>query len=141
IKHSAQHYLSAIEHKQFKFIERRVTKNVLSFFQNYEKNRFFLSLTAERDARSKLTNLMNFRIEEAVIQSGAEGWKVDERPGAAAAILVAEFEAYPEPKALLPVELEDLTRWYGGFAQAARAIGDISEGFIRQNIERSDDLS
>ena len=37
--------------------------------------------------------------------SGAESWKVDEHPGAADAVLVAEFEAWSELRVLLPGDL------------------------------------
>jgi hypothetical protein len=45
-----------------------------------------------------------------------------------------EIEAYPEPKALDSADLIGLIDGYGGFKQTARAIGGVSEGFIRQNM-------
>ena len=48
-------------------------------------------------------------------------------------ILAVEAEAYPEPKALNSTELRALVQIHGGFAQVARAIRGVSEGFIRQN--------
>ncbi len=68
------------------------------------------------------------------VQFGAVDWKVREHPDA---VVIAEFEAYPEPKALSSVELSALTERYGGYTGAARAIGGVSEGFIRQNARRA----
>jgi hypothetical protein len=48
-------------------------------------------------------------------------------------VIVFEIEAFSEPKALTPVDLQVLVKRYGGYLQAARVIGEVSEGFIRQN--------
>ena len=42
-------------------------------------------------------------------------------------IIVFEIEAYPEPKALRPSDLQVLVERYGGYVQAARAIEGLSE--------------
>ena len=62
----------------------------------------------------------------------AVDWKVREHPDA---VVVVEFEAYPEPKVLSPAVLAALAMRYGGFTRAARAIGGVSEGFVRQNMD------
>ena len=49
-------------------------------------------------------------------------------------VITFEIESYPEPKALSPSELRALVERYRGFKQTARAIGDVSEGFVRQNL-------
>ena len=51
------------------------------------------------------------------------------------AVMVFEIEGYPEPKALSPADLRAVAVRYGGNKPAARAIGGVSEGFIRQNCE------
>ena len=50
-------------------------------------------------------------------------------------VIVLEIEAYPEPKALNPADLKELTSLHGGYKQTARAIGGVSEGFVRQNVK------
>ena len=47
-------------------------------------------------------------------------------------VVVAEFEAWPEPKALPPSALRALMKRFGGSHRAAEAIG-ASEAFVRQN--------
>ena len=47
-------------------------------------------------------------------------------------VLVAEFEAWPEPKALNPSALRQLMGQFGGSHRAAEVIG-ASEAFVRQN--------
>jgi len=47
--------------------------------------------------------------------------------------MVFEIEGYPEPKSLTPAELQELASSCGGYKPAARTIGGVSEGFIRQN--------
>ena len=47
-------------------------------------------------------------------------------------VVVAEFEAWPEPKALPPAALRALMKQFGGSHRAAEAIG-ASEAFVRQN--------
>jgi len=47
-------------------------------------------------------------------------------------VLVAELEAWPEPKALAPSALRALMGRFGGSHGAARIIG-ASEAFVRQN--------
>ena len=49
--------------------------------------------------------------------------------------MVFEIEGYPEPKALAPIELRELASRYKGYKPAARAIGGVSEGFVRQNAD------
>lgn len=51
-------------------------------------------------------------------------------------VVIAEFKAWPEPKALTPDALRRLADTYGGFKPAARIIGGVSEGFVRQNAAR-----
>jgi hypothetical protein len=47
-------------------------------------------------------------------------------------VLVAEFEAWPEPKTLSPAALRALMDRFGGSYGAAEVIG-ASEAFVRQN--------
>ena len=47
-------------------------------------------------------------------------------------VIVAEFEAWPEPKALTPIVLRELMDRFGGSHRAAEIIG-ASEAFVRQN--------
>jgi hypothetical protein len=47
-------------------------------------------------------------------------------------VLAAEFEAWPEPKALTPPALRALMERFGGSCRAAAVIG-ASEAFVRQN--------
>lgn len=47
-------------------------------------------------------------------------------------VVVAEFEAWPEPKALGPEALRGLMARFGGSYGAAEVIG-ASEAFVRQN--------
>ena len=47
-------------------------------------------------------------------------------------VVVAEFEAWPEPKVLSPQALRGLMARFGGSYGAARVIG-ASEAFVRQN--------
>lgn len=44
-----------------------------------------------------------------------------------------EFEAYPEPKVLLPEDLQDLLTQYSRFSTVSQLIG-TSEAFVRQNL-------
>ena len=72
-------------------------------------------------------------------EDGAEDTKVLEPifsnlTPSARTVITFEVEAYPEPKVLSPPELGVLVERYGGFKQTARAIGDVSEGFVRQNL-------
>jgi len=71
---------------------------------------------------------------------GAQDNKVHEHLGlnlspGGRTVITFEIEAYPEPKVLSPSELCGLVARYGGFKQTARAIGDVSEGFVRQNLD------
>ena len=50
-------------------------------------------------------------------------------------VITFDIEAYPEPKALSEAVLTALADKYGGWTQAAGAIGGVSEGFIRQNSD------
>lgn len=50
------------------------------------------------------------------------------------AILQVEFEAYPEPKTLLPQDLKALRDKYGDSTAVGRRIG-ASEGFVRQKLK------
>lgn len=68
----------------------------------------------------------------AALEVGAGDCKVVEQ--AQGLILAVAVEAYPEPKALNAHELRALLRVYGGNTHVARAIGGVSEGFVRQNI-------
>ena len=69
-------------------------------------------------------------------ESGAGSWKVDEHPSHADAVLIAEFEAWPEPKVLSAAELRDLVARFGGSEATAQAIG-ASGAFVRQNAKRN----
>ena len=53
--------------------------------------------------------------------------------GEPAAVVCVEFEAYPEPKALLPAELSELVVLHGTTQKVAYHIG-ASEAFVRQNM-------
>ena len=71
-------------------------------------------------------------------KDGAQGYKVHEHLGlnllpGGRTVITIEIEAYPEQKVLSSSELRELVELYGGFKQTARAIGHVSEGFIRQN--------
>lgn len=52
---------------------------------------------------------------------------------AGAAVVVFEFEEYPEPKVLGRIELEALCLRYGRFQTVADIIG-ASEAFVRQSV-------
>ena len=47
-------------------------------------------------------------------------------------VVIAEFEAWPEPKALSPSQLRALMKRYRNSYKAAEVIG-ASEAFVRQN--------
>jgi hypothetical protein len=47
-------------------------------------------------------------------------------------VVIAEFEAWPEPKTLSPAALRALMTRFGGSRHAAELIG-ASEAFVRQN--------
>lgn len=50
-------------------------------------------------------------------------------------VVVAEFEAWPEPKALGPDVLRGLMARFRGSSRAAEAVG-ASEAFVRQNAKK-----
>jgi hypothetical protein len=60
---------------------------------------------------------------------------VDEPNSNQSTIIVFEFEAYPEPKALSPVELMNLYVQHKNYRLIARIIG-ASEAFVRQNMKK-----
>jgi hypothetical protein len=65
--------------------------------------------------------------------NGARVEQVDEHLFAMV-VVTFEFEAYPEPKVLLPIELKALHDRYESFYKVGDAIG-ASEGFARQNAK------
>jgi len=64
---------------------------------------------------------------------GARVEPVDE-PDNASTVVIFEFEAYPEPKVLSPIELQALCARYQSFVKVGAVIG-TSEGFVRQNVQ------
>ena len=79
------------------------------------------------------TRRVNRRILKLEIRKkdGARVDEVDEHRFGRA-VVVFEFEAYPEPKILLSTELRALHARYKSFYRVGDAIG-ASEGFARQN--------
>jgi len=73
-----------------------------------------------------------------LILNGAEVDEVDERGFGHRTVVVFEFEAYPEPKSLSPLDLRGLYQRYKSFYKVAAAIG-TSEGFARQNTAKDRD--
>jgi hypothetical protein len=69
------------------------------------------------------------------VSFGAETDEVDERGVGPRTVVVFEFEAYPEPKSLSPLDLRALYQRYKSFYKVADIIG-ASEGFARQNANR-----
>jgi hypothetical protein len=66
--------------------------------------------------------------------NGAQADEVDELISKAAnTVIIFEFEAYPEPKILTPIELQALYAQYKNYRALGRLIG-ASEGFVRQNL-------
>lgn len=51
-------------------------------------------------------------------------------------VLIAEFEAWPEPKILKPTALRELMKRFGGSHKAAAVIG-ASEAFVRLNGKKT----
>ncbi len=70
--------------------------------------------------------------------NGAEVDEVDERNFGPRAVVVFEFEAYPEPKVLTPSDLRALYSRYKSFKRVAEVIG-ASEAFARQNAAKERD--
>jgi hypothetical protein len=66
------------------------------------------------------------------LTNGAQVEQVDE-PHAQRVVVCFEFEAYPEPKALSPDQLQELYKRLGSFVRVGQTIG-TSEGFVRQNM-------
>jgi len=50
-------------------------------------------------------------------------------------IFQVEFDEIAEPKGLSASELQQITKKYGSYVKAAKAIG-VSEAFIRQNAQQ-----
>ena len=66
-------------------------------------------------------------------KNGARVEQVDEHRFEEA-VVIFEFEAYPEPKVLSPFELQALYDRYKSFYRVGDVIG-ASEGFARQNAQ------
>ncbi len=77
------------------------------------------------------------RTEARSSENGAESWKVDEHPGGffgGTVVVVVEFEAWSEPKALCQADLMALMTRFGNSERVANTIG-ASEAFVRQSVQ------
>jgi hypothetical protein len=67
------------------------------------------------------------------VLNGAQVDDVDEPLFTASTVVIFEFEAYPEPKVLTPIELQALYSQYKNYRAVGRLVG-ASEAFVRQNL-------